>query len=230
MKFRFPLLLLLTLSPYSFAQDNIPESVRLMIEQTQTGNQYDQMARMQMDMQYSDFLHGLTGDEKRKARVEAALLEILSKRVEMSSAAAYGRVSAEELKAVTDYDYLRERMAPLLNSAELAVLDNQRGGPSDEQLKRDYAEELTRTAPDLTPANRELVLNTLIKYLRDGKGDASDLAKLSVEDLVSQQMQAIMQVGNELQSKISADQMQQVGAFLNQLQSNLYRNRSMSDL
>lgn len=230
MKFRFSLLLLLALSPCSFAQDNIPESVRLMIEQSQAGNQFDQMARMQMDMQYSDFLHGLKGDEKRKARVEAALLEILSTRVEMSSAAAYGRVSAEELKAVTDYDYLRERMSPLLNSAELAVLDNQRGGPSDEQLKRDYADELTRTAPDLTATNRELVLNTLIKYLRDGKGDAADLAKLSVEDLVSQQMQSIMQAGAELQSKISADQMQQVGAFLNQLQSNLYRNRSMSDL
>jgi len=200
-----------------------------MIEQSQAGTQDEQMVRMQLNMQYSDFLNNLSGDSRRRARIETALLEVLSERVKLSQEVAYGRADAADLKAITDYDYLRDKMAPLLNSAELAALDSQRGGPSDEQLKRDYAEELSRIAPDLSPANRDLVLDTLIRYLRDGKGDASDLAKLSVDDLVNQQMQAIMRAGEELQSKISGPEIQMVMSFLSQLQANLYRNRSMSE-
>lgn len=224
-----PIALLLLLPAQAFSQDtSVPESVRLMIEQSQGSNRFEQTARMQLDMQYRDFLNSLSGSEQHKAQVETLIVEVLSRRVELRSQIAYGRVSSADLEAFDDA-YLRVQLAPLLSGAELATLDSQRGGPTNEQLKRDYAGELSRTTSDLTEANRELVLDILIKHMRDGQSDPAAMAQLSVDELVSLQMRAIMAAGQELQEQLSGEQMQQVMNFLNQLQSNLYRNRSMSD-
>ncbi len=117
----------------------------------------------------------------------------------------------------------------MLNVVELSVLDSQRSGPSDEQLKKDYAEELSRTAGGLTEASRELVLDTLVKHIRMAQADAPDPSQLSVDELVGQQSRSLMHASQELQSLFSGEELQQVNIFMNRLQSNLYMNRSMSD-
>jgi hypothetical protein len=207
----------------------VPDSVRAMIERSQATSQFEQTARMQMSVQFGDFLDALTGGPQRKSQVEAALVEVLRERAELSDRVVNGQASAAELGVVGDFAYLRAHLAPLLNATELSVLDRQSSGPSDAQLKKEYAEDLSRTAGGLTAANRELVLDTLIKYLRSDKGDTAGLGRLSVDDLVNQQSRSLMRASEELQSQLSGDQLQQVNAFLNQLQSNLTMNRSMLD-
>ena len=228
MKNPIPLLLLIMVSASVQGQDTIPDSVRQMILQSQQGSQYEQMARMQMDIQFGAFLLGLSGDAQRRSGIEAALLQVLTTRVEMSAAAASGGVTRAQLQAVTDPGYLREQMAPLLSSDELAVLDGLGGAPSDEQMKQDYVAELRRSAPGLSAENRELVLDTLVRHLRADAAGPAELAQLSVDDLVRRQMQSVMRAGQELQTKITGGQLEQVMGFLNQLQTNLYLNRTMS--
>ena len=43
----------------------VPDSVRAMIERSQAGTQFEQMARMQISVQYGTLLESLSGDEKR---------------------------------------------------------------------------------------------------------------------------------------------------------------------
>ncbi len=108
-------------------------------------------------------------------------------------------------------------------------MDELAGGPSDAQLKTEYAAELSRTASGLSGSNSQLVLDILIKYIRAGNNSVAE-RQLSVEELVDQQGRAFMQAQEELQSQISGDQWTQVVNFFNQLRANLYMNRNMSEL
>jgi hypothetical protein len=222
--------LLLGASSYVLAQDPaIPESVRQAILRSQTGSQHEQMARMQLDAYYRDYIDALEADENRRRQIEDAFVVVLRERAELSDAVAQGRASTAQLAEISDYAFLRGRVEPLLSAAELALLDARQGGPSDAQLKQQYAGELLRTAPGVSDADRELVLTTLVRHLRADHGDAADLAGLSVEELVNRQSMAIMHAGEELQSQLSPDVWGQVAGFLRQLQGNLFLNRSMSE-
>lgn len=226
------LLLVLTFlsATNSYGQDsNVPDSVRAMIERSQAATQFEQTARVQVSVQFGDFLNSLARDPQKRSRVEAALIEVLGERARLSSQVVAGQASGSELAAVSDYGYLRARVEPLLNSTELAVLDGQRSGPSDEQRKRDYAEELSRSAEGLTEANRELVLDAVIKHIRMGEGDAAALGRLSVTELVNQQSMSLTRARDELQSVLTGDQLQQANAFISQLLANLAMNRAMTD-
>lgn len=214
----------------SYAQDsNVSDSVRAMIERSQAANQIEQTARMQMNVQFGDFLSTLEGGAVKRSRVEAIFTEVLCERAELSSRVTLGRANKNELETVSNYQYLRDRVAPSLSDSELALLDSRTDGPSDEQLKRDYSEELSRSAPDLNEASRELVLNVLINYVRVGSSSVSDSSSFSVDDLVNQQSRSIMEAREELKAQFSGDDLRQVNTFLNRLQSNLFMNRSMSD-
>lgn len=226
----FFVLIFLCSASNGYGQDsNIPDSVRAMIERSQAATQFEQTARMQVSVQFGDFLNSLAREPQKRSRVEAALVEVLSERARLSSQVIAGQASGDELSAVSDYAYLRARVEPLLNATELGVLDSQRSGPSDEQRKRDYAEELSRTAGRLTETNRELVLDAVIKHIRMGEGDAGELGQLSVNDLVNQQSMSLMMAREELQSQLTGEQLQQANAFISQLQANLAMNRSMTD-
>lgn len=206
---------------------SVPDSVRLMIQRSQAASQYEQMARMQLDAYYRDYIDALEGGEQRRQQVESAIVEVLSERAELSVGVAKGQNAGAELAAVNDYSYLRGRLEPLLSAEELAALDARQNGPTEAQLQREYAQELSRSAPGLPDDSRKLVLDTLVSNLRASQGDSAGLVGLSVDELVARQMQTIARVGAELQSKLPDDQWQQVAAFLNQLQGNLFLNRSM---
>lgn len=221
--------LLLAITPAVQAQDDLPEAVRQMIERSQQGSQYEQMARMQMDMQYGAFLNGLTGTPQHRAELEAALLAVLSRRMAVSADVANGRAAPSELQAISGHAYLRAQLAPMLTATELALLDRQGGAPTEAELKREYAAELDRSAPGLTPENHDRVLDVLIPELLAAQGDPAELAQTSVDDLVLRQMQAVSRAGDALQTLLTGEQLDMAMGFLSQLQSNLYRNRAMSE-
>ena len=228
-KFFFVLIALFSLSNAYGQSSGVPDSVRAMIERSQAATQFEQTARMQVSVQFGDFLNTLAGEPQRKSRVEAAFIDVLSERVRLSAQVVSGQASGAELVTVSEYAYLRARVAPLLNATELNLLDAQRSGPSDEQLKKEYAAELSRSAGDLSEANRELVLDTVIKHIRMSEGDAAGLGQLSVTDLVNQQSMSLTRAREELQSQLVGEQLQQANAFIAQLLANLAMNRSMTD-
>jgi len=211
-----------------FGQDsNIPDSVRAMIERSQAGTQFEQTARMQINVQFGLLLESLSGDAMRKNQIESKLVEILTERARLSAEVNSGRVSPEELKAISNHAYLRNQLAPLLNPIELSVLDSQTNGPSDAQLKEDYAAELARSAGSLSEERQGLVLDVLVKHVRMSANDSPEPSELNIDDLVAQQNRMLMHAHQELETLFSTDEMQLINIFMNQLQVNLYRLGSM---
>lgn len=214
----------------SNAQDtSVSQSVRDMILRSQADTQFEQTARVQMDVQYGDFLKSLVTQPLKRNQVEAVLVELLAKRAELSLRVAQNQAPASELKAISDYGYVRSRLEPLLSSAELAVIDAQRGGATDEQLKSGYAEELSRTIGSLSAADKDLVLDTIVKHIRMAQDDSGKMNAQNVDELIQKQSASFMHARMEMETLFGEEQLQQIDQFMGRLNNNLYRNRSMSN-
>ena len=217
----------------SFAQETrestVPESVRDMILRSQADTQFEQTARVQIDVQFGDFLGSLAAQPLKRNQVEAVLVELFSERVELSLRVAQNQASPDQLKIITQYEYVRSRLEPLLTMAELGVIDAQRGGATDQQLKNGYAEELSRTTGNLNDADKDLLLDTIVKHIRMAQGETGRMNAQSVEELIEKQGASFMHARMEMDSLFDEVQLEQVDQFMGRLHNNLYRNRSMSD-
>lgn len=222
--------LILFLTAISFAQDSgVPQSVRDMILRSQADTQFEQTARVQMDVQYGTFLRSLATQPLKRNQVEAVLVELFSERAELSVRVAQNQASADQLKVITEYEYVRSRLEPLLTEAELGVIDAQRGGATDEQLKNGYAEELSRTTGNLSAADKDLLLDTIVKHIRMAQGETGRMNAQNVEELIEKQSASFMHARMEMDTLFDEVQLEQVDQFMGRLHNNLYRNRSMSD-
>ena len=217
----------------SFAQEiresTVSESVRDMILRSQADTQFEQTARVQIDVQYGDFLRSLAAQPLKRNQVEAVLVELFSERAELSLRVAQNQASSDQLKVITQYEYVRSRLEPLLTMAELGVIDAQRGGATDQQLKNGYAEELSRTTGNLNDADKDLLLDTIVKHIRMAQGETGRMNAQSVEELIGKQGASFMHARMEMDSLFDEVQLEQVDQFMGRLHNNLYRNRSMSD-
>ncbi len=216
----------------SFAQDadtSVPQSVRDMILRSQASTQFEQTARVQMDVQYGDFLRSLNMQPNKRNQVEAVLMELLTERAELSLKVAQNQAAASDLKAISEYAYVRSRLAPLLSAAEIAVIDAQREGATDEQLKNGYAEELSRTVGSLTESDKDLVLDTIVKHIRMAQDESGKMNAQNVEELIQKQSASFMHARMEMGTLFDEVKLEQVDQFMGRLHNNLYRNRSMSD-
>ena len=217
----------------SFAQEiresTVPESVRDMILRSQADTQFEQTARVQIDVQYGDFLRSLAAQPLKRNQVEAVLVELFSERAELSLRVAQNQASPDQLKVITQYEYVRSRLEPLLTMAELGVIDAQRGGATDQQLKNGYAEELSRTTGNLNDADKDLLLDTIVKHIRMAQGETGRMNAQSVEELIQKQSASFMHARMELETLFDEVKLEQVDQFMGRLHNNLYRNRSMSD-
>lgn len=208
---------------------NVSPEIRAMIERAQSGSQYDSMARMQVDVQFGEFLATLSGDPDQHRAVERKLVEVISDRAELSAQVATGRGDVAELEALSSYAYLRSQLAPLLDRDSLQLLDQQQGAIAERNLRLNYGEQLTRTAPDLSDANRELVLDILVPAMLFRAENADSRNQLSPEQVVNQQLMSLRDAREALQSRLSGVQLEQVNQFFNQIRSNLFLNQSMYD-
>ena len=217
----------------SFAQEiresTVPESVRDMILRSQADTQFEQTARVQIDVQYGDFLRSLAAQPLKRNQVEEVLVELFSERAELSLRVAQNQASPDRLKVITEYEYVRTRLEPLLTVAELGVIDAQRGGATDEQLKNGYAEELSRTSGSLDEVDKGLLLDTIVKHIRMAQGETGRMNAQSVEELIQKQSASFMHARMELETLFDEVKLEQVDQFMGRLHNNLYRNRSMSD-
>lgn len=217
----------------NFAQEiresTVPESVRDMILRSQADTQFEQTARVQIDVQFGDFLRSLAAQPLKRNQVEAVLVELFSERAELSLRVAQNQASPDQLKVITQYEYVRSRLEPLLTMAELGVIDAQRGGATDQQLKNGYAEELSRTTGNLNDADKDLLLDTIVKHIRMAQGETGRMNAQSVEELIEKQGASFMHARMEMESLFDEVQLEQVDQFMGRLHNNLYRNRTMSD-
>ena len=216
----------------NFAQEiresTVPESVRDMILRSQADTQFEQTARVQIDVQFGDFLRSLAAQPLKRNQVEAVLVELFNDRAELSLRVAQNQASPDQLKVITQYEYVRSRLEPLLTMAELGVIDAQRGGATDQQLKNGYAEELSRTTGNLNDADKDLLLDTIVKHIRMAQGETGRMNAQSVEELIEKQGASFMHARMEMDSLFDEVQLEQVDQFMGRLHNNLYRNRSMS--
>ena len=210
-------------------ESTVPQSVRDMILRSQADTQFEQTARVQIDVQYGDFLRSLAAQPLKRNQVEAVLVELFSERAELSLRVAQNQASPDQLKVITQYEYVRSRLEPLLTMAELGVIDAQRGGATDQQLKNGYAEELSRTTGNLNDADKDLLLDTIVKHIRMAQGETGRMNAQSVEELIEKQGASFMHARMEMGSLFDEGQLEQVDQFMGRLHNNLYRNRSMSD-
>ena len=82
-----------------FGQDSsIPDSVRAMIERSQAGTQFEETARMQINVQFGIFLESLSGNATRKNQIESKLIEVLSERAKLSAEVSSGKASPRRIK------------------------------------------------------------------------------------------------------------------------------------
>ena len=217
----------------SFAQEiresTVPQSVRDMILRSQADTQFAQTARVQIDVQYGDFLRSLVTQPLKRNQVEAVLMELFSERAELSLRVAQNEASADQLKVITEYDYVRSRLEPLLTLAELGVIDAQRGGATDQQLKNGYAQELSRTTGSLNEADKNLLLDTIVKHIRMAQGETGRMDAQNLDELIKKQSASFMHARMEMESLFDVVKLEQVDEFMGRLHNNLYRNRTMSD-
>ena len=217
----------------TFAQEivesSVPQSVRDMILRSQVDTQFEQTARVQIDVQYGDFLRSLATQPFKRDEVEAVLVKLFSERAELSLRVAQNKASPDQLKVITEYDYVRSRLEPLLTMAELDVIDAQRRGVTDGQLKNGYAEELSRTTGSLSEADKDLVLDTLVKHIRMAQGEIDRINGQNVDELIQKQSASFMHARMEMDTLFDEVKLEQVDQFMGRLHNNLYRNRLMPD-
>ena len=210
-------------------ESTVPQSVRDMILRSQADTQFEQTARVQIDVQYGDFLRSLVTQPLKRNQVEAVLMELFSERAELSLRVAQNEASADQLKVITEYDYVRARLEPLLTLAELGVIDAQRGGATDQQLKNGYAQELSRTTGSLNEADKNLLLDTIVKHIRMAQGETGRMDAQNLDELIKKQSASFMHARMEMESLFDVVKLEQVDEFMGRLHNNLYRNRTMSD-
>ena len=208
---------------------NVPDNIRAMIEQSQGNSAYESMARMQVDVQFGEFLATLAGNPQQRQQLEDALVGVISDRAELSSRVATGGGSTAELETLSSYAYLRGQLAPLLERDQLRFLDEQQGAVAERNLRRTYAEQLERLAPDLSDANREMVLDVLVPHMLFREENAEARNHLTPDQIVNQQLMSLRDAREELQPRLSGTQLEQVNQFFNQIRSNLFLNQSMYD-
>ena len=210
-------------------ESNVPENIRAMIEQSQGNSAYDSMARMQVDVQFGEFLGTFANNPPQRQRVEDALVRVISDRAALSSRVATGGGSTAELETLSSYAYLRGQLAPLLEESQLRLLDEQQGAIAERNLRSNYGEQLDNLAPDITAANKEMVLDILVPHMLFRKENAEARNNLTPDQIVNQQLMSLRDAREELQPMLSGEQLEQVNHFFNQIRSNLFLNQSMYD-
>jgi hypothetical protein len=113
--------------------------------------------------------------------------------------------------------------------AELGVIDAQRGGATDQQLKNGYAQELSRTTGSLNEADKNLLLDTIVKHIRMAQGETGRMDAQNLDELIKKQSASFMHARMEMESLFDVVKLEQVDEFMGRLHNNLYRNRTMSD-
>ena len=193
-----------------------------------TPERMEQQARLQVTMQYGEFLSELDTDADRKAQLQKFLIEITTHQVEMSSRFAAGKIELEEMSAATGPDFLADQLSSVLTAEEMNQFEDFQAGNTERQLRRNYSLQLEMSAPGLTRDNREIVLDSLFHHSNSRSQDLDVEQEDLAASVFTSQLEAIYRTRQELESQLDNDQFREANNFLDQMQSTYEMTQEMA--
>ena len=205
---------------YALAQSGAPPGY--------VDNSQKQMAEMQTQMRYGQYLDALDSTAERKAEIGSVITTVFIERNQASRNRTSGVVSSESLEEVSSPAYLRGKVAELLTDRELRNFDEYEASFQESVLRGNFTRQLARVSGGLTETNQEIVLEVLMRHMGAGQKQV----RRSNRDAVSEsqrQMQALMDARMELSQVLSDSQMQEAEKFLGQIITGLMTTQSMNE-
>tara|TARA_B100000214_G_scaffold370000_1_gene343974 strand:- start:377 stop:1093 length:717 start_codon:yes stop_codon:yes gene_type:complete len=186
----------------------------------------EQMADMQVQVRYGGFLGSLS--DYRREDINSAITAVFVDRNKASRNISAGIATSLEMEEITSPEYLRDQLLDVLTNDELIAFDEFEDNYLQVQLRNNFNSQLTRTAPGLSEANKELVLEILMQHMGVGQTRATFSGGDAVDES-QRQLQALVQARSEINKQIDDDQMQEIEKFLSQIQSGLLTSQSMNE-
>ena len=193
-----------------------------------TDNVDEQMAKMQVQVRYGGFLEKLSVSDSRRTQIASLITGVFVQRNAASRDISAGRATAVTMEEMTSTKYLRQRLIGVLNSEEISEFDEFELNYQQVQLRNNFNSQLSLTAPDLSEANREVVLTILMKHMGAGQTNVLSSGGGAVDES-QRQLQALMNARREIIPQLSQEQMQETEKFLSRIQSGLMTSQSMNE-
>ena len=189
-------------------------------------NVEEQMAQMQAKVRYGSFVDSLGVPAEHRAEIDSAITAVFVERTRASRDRTSGRASAVSLEEISSPAYLRGKLAAIMTADELAQFDSYEATYQQRQLRNNFTLQLSRIAGGLTEANREIVLEVVMRHMGANQGNSSNIDAVNESQ---RQMQALMNARMEIASQLDEAQMQEAERFLTQILSGLLNNQSMNE-
>ena len=187
-----------------------------------------QMAEIQAQMRYGQYLDALDTTAQRKAEIGSVITTVFLERNEASRNRTSGVISSVSLEELSSPAYLRGKVAELLTDRELRSFDEYEASFQERVLRSNFTRQLARVSGGLTEANQEIVLEVLMRYMGAGQEQVNRSNRDAVDES-QRQMQALMDARMELSQKLSDSQMQEAEKFLGQIITGLMTTQSMNE-
>jgi hypothetical protein len=191
-------------------------------------NSQRQMAEIQAQMRYGQYLDALDTTAQRKAEIGSVITTVFLARNEASRNRTSGVISSVSLEELSSPDYLRGKVAELLTDRELRSFDEYEASFQERVLRSNFTRQLARVSGGLTEANQEIVLEVLMRFMGAGQEQVNRYNRDAVDES-QRQMQALMDARMELSQKLSDSQMQEAEKFLGQIITGLMTTQSMNE-
>ena len=188
----------------------------------------EQMAEMQVQVRYGEFLRNLSVPDSRRADINSAITDVFVERNRASRNVSAGLATSLAMEEITSPDYLRDQLLDVLTRDELLAFDEFEDSYLQVQLRNNFNSQLARTAPGLNEASKKLVLEILMKHMGAGQTKVTYSSGDAVDES-QRQLRALMDARSEIISQIDDEQMQETEKFLSQIQSGLLTSQSMHE-
>ncbi len=187
-----------------------------------------QMAEIQAQMRYGQYLDALDTTAQRKAEIGSVITTVFLERNEASRNRTSGVISSVSLEELSSPAYLRGKVAELLTDRELRSFDEYEASFQERVLRSNFTRQLARVSGGLTEANQNIVLEVLMRYMGAGQEQVNRPNRDAVDES-QRQMQTLMDARMELSQLLSDSQMQEAEKFLGQIITGLMTTQSMNE-
>lgn len=214
-------------------ENDNPNSIAAITARMRRPEVIESFARIQMNLQYGEFIGSLKTDQSRADQIKNLLVDILAEQNLGAVRLAAGELELSEITETRAPDYIRNQLASLLTPDELREFEDYESGNSERMLRRTYTSQIYLTAPGLSEPNRQILVDSMVSYLSpQGENyqvpDATD-ADSTIEWMWTRQLDAITLIRQQLQTEFEPEQMREANNFLNQMQSTLEATRNLRD-
>ena len=187
-----------------------------------------QMAEMQANVRYGNFVESLQLGESEEAEVRDTIAAVFAERVEVSRQRASGAGGDVSLEDISSPAYLRAQLATVLNAAQLQQFDSYESSFLELQQRNTFALELAQVAPALNENDRKLVLDVMLKHLGTNLQEGLNPQANAVSE-TQRQLAVLTAVRVELRDQLGQAQMQEAEKFLSRIASGMIQSQTMNE-